>query len=164
GCPLVAKAVIEAACSHTLVTGLASLLVGEDPLETRRLWNRVYRATLYCGCSGAVIQAMVGIDIALRDINGRAVGEPIVTLPGGALRRKMRVHSSNMFQFRLEDALERTKGVIDKGHSAVKFGWEPFGRDDAKDLRTVDGFAHLPDAPGLGVEPNMEVTEKYLVR
>ncbi|MGH7100845.1 MAG: mandelate racemase/muconate lactonizing enzyme family protein [Acetobacteraceae bacterium] len=138
GCPLVAKAVIEAPYSHTLVTGLASLLVGEDPLETGRLWNRMYQATLYYGRSGAVIQAMAGIDIALWDIKGKALGEPIVKLLGGALRRKMRVYSSNMFQFRLEDTLARAKRAIDTGHSAVKFGWEPFGRDEVEDLRTVE--------------------------
>lgn len=31
-------------------------------------------------------------------------------------------------------------------------------------VRIKDGFAYLPDTPGLGVEPNMTVIEKYLVR
>lgn len=138
GCPLVVKAIIEAPYSHTLVTGLSSLLIGEDPLETSRLWDRMYRATLYYGRSGAVLQAMAGIDIALWDIKGKALGQPIVQLLGGALRRKMRVYSSNMFQFRIEDTIARAKRAIDTGHTAVKFGWEPFGKDEAEDVRTVE--------------------------
>jgi L-rhamnonate dehydratase len=142
GCPLVAKAVIEAPYSHTLVTGLASLLVGEDPLETGRLWNRMYGATLYYGRGGAVVQAMAGIDIALWDIKGKALGQPVVRLLGGALRDRMRVYSSNMFQFRLEDTVARAKRAIDTGHTAVKFGWEPFGKDETEDLHTVEAVRH----------------------
>ncbi|MDA8049113.1 MAG: hypothetical protein M0002_03765 [Rhodospirillales bacterium] len=69
-----AKAVIEAPYSHTFVTGLSSLLVGENPLETTCLWNRMYGATLYYDRGGALIQAMAGIDIALWDIQGKAPG------------------------------------------------------------------------------------------
>ena len=60
GCPHVVKAIVEAPTSHTLVTGLRQLLVGEDPLETSRLWHKMYQGTLYYGREGAVIQAMAG--------------------------------------------------------------------------------------------------------
>ena len=49
GCPWVTKAIIDAPMSHTLVTGLRALLIGEDPLETARLWRKMYDATLYYG-------------------------------------------------------------------------------------------------------------------
>jgi len=64
GCPSVVKAIIEAPMSHTLVTGLKNLLIGEDPLDTSRLWQKMYQGTLYYGREGAVIQAMAGIDLA----------------------------------------------------------------------------------------------------
>ena len=57
GCPYVTKAIIEAPMSHTLVTGLRELLIGEDPLEIARLWRKMYQGTLYYGREGAVIQA-----------------------------------------------------------------------------------------------------------
>jgi hypothetical protein len=72
GCPYVTKAIIEAPMLHTLVTGLRALLLGEDPLETLRLWQKMYERTLYYGREGAVIQAMAGIDLALWDIKGKA--------------------------------------------------------------------------------------------
>ncbi|MET0746899.1 MAG: mandelate racemase/muconate lactonizing enzyme family protein [Rhizobium sp.] len=140
GSPAVTKAIIEAPYSHTMVTGLKSLLIGENPLETSRLWAKMHRATIYYGRSGAVIQAMAGIDIALWDIKGKALGRPIVELLGGALRDKMRVYSSNMFQFSVEDTVARAKHAVDTGHTGVKFGWEPFGNDEAMDLRYVEAI------------------------
>ena len=140
GCPAVVKAIIEAPYSHTLVTGLKSLLLGEDPLETTRLWDKMFRSTLYYGRQGAVIQAMAGIDIALWDIKGKALGQPICRLLGGALRDKMRVYSSNMFQFTPEATAERAKRAIDTGHTAVKFGWEPFGQDAKTDCRFLEAI------------------------
>ncbi len=140
GSPYVTKAIVEAPYSHTLVTGLAGLLVGENPLETGRLWQKMYDATLYYGRQGAVIQAMAGIDIALWDIKGKALGKPIVELLGGALRDRMRVYSSNMFQFTVEDTVARAKRAVDTGHTGVKFGWEPFGQDARTDCAYLEGI------------------------
>ncbi len=44
GCPYVTKAIIEAPMSHTLVTGLRALLLGEDPLEIAGSGRRCIRA------------------------------------------------------------------------------------------------------------------------
>ena len=137
GCPAVVKAIIDAPYSHTMVTGLRSLLIGEDPVATKRLWSKMAKATSFYGRTGAVYQAMAGIDIALWDIKGKALGRPIVDLLGGALRDRMRVYSSNMFQFSIEETVARAKAAVDTGHTGVKFGWEPFGQDEAQDLRYV---------------------------
>ena len=61
GCPWVTKAIVEAPTSHTLVTGLKDILVGQDPMEIGRLWRMMYERTLYYGREGAVIQAMAGL-------------------------------------------------------------------------------------------------------
>lgn len=140
GCPSVVKAIIEAPYSHTMVTGLRSLLIGENPLESARLWDKMYRATIFYGRAGAVIQAMAGIDIALWDIKGKALRQPIVQLLGGAIRDKMRVYSSNMFQMTVEDTIKRARVAVDTGHTGVKFGWEPFGQDEKTDLRYVEAI------------------------
>ncbi|MDH3743112.1 MAG: hypothetical protein OER56_16095 [Hyphomicrobiales bacterium] len=97
GCPWVTKAVIDAPMSHSLVTGLRALLLGEDPLDAARLWSKMYESTLYYGREGAVIQAMAGIDLALWDIKGKALDMPVWKLLGGRYRDKLRVYSSNMF-------------------------------------------------------------------
>jgi L-alanine-DL-glutamate epimerase-like enolase superfamily enzyme len=133
GCPAVTKAIIEAPTSHTLVTGLRALLLGEDPLEQARLWQKMYQGTLYYGREGAVIQAMAGIDLALWDIKGKALGQPVYKLLGGGFRKQLRVYASNMFQFSAKATADRAKRARDQGYSAVKFGWEPFGQDAKTD-------------------------------
>jgi L-alanine-DL-glutamate epimerase-like enolase superfamily enzyme len=138
GAPLVAKAVIDSPYSHTIASGLRQILLGEDALQTTRLWDKMYQGTIYYGRGGAAIQAMAGVDIALWDIKGKALKQPIVELLGGAMRDRMRVYSSNMFQFTIEDTVARAKRAIDTGHTGVKFGWEPFGRDEATDLAYVE--------------------------
>jgi len=138
--PSVVQAIIDAPYSHTMVSGLKRLLIGENPIETGRLWDKMYDATIFYGRTGAVLQAMAGIDIALWDIKGKAFGQPIVTLLGGALRDRMRVYSSNMFQFSIEDTVARAKVAVDTGHTGVKFGWEPFGRDEKMDLAYVEAI------------------------
>jgi L-rhamnonate dehydratase len=140
GCPAVAKAIIEAPYSHTLVTGLRDLLVGENPLDIARLWKKMYDRTLYYGREGAVIQAMAGIDLALWDIKGKALGQPVHQLLGGAFRDQIRVYASNMFQFTPEATAARAKKAVDEGYTAVKFGWEPFGRDPETDLRFLEAI------------------------
>ena len=59
----------------------------------------------------------------------------MMALLRGALRDKMRVYSSNMFQFTFEAIVERARRAIDTGHSPVKVGCEPFGRDEAVNTR-----------------------------
>ncbi len=140
GCPYVTKAIIEAPMSHTLVTGLRELLLGEDPLEIGRLWRKMYQGTLYYGREGAVIQAMAGIDLALWDIKGKALQQPVYKLLGGGFRKQVRAYASNMFQFTAEATAERARQARDQGFTAVKFGWEPFGRDPKTDCAYLDAI------------------------
>jgi L-alanine-DL-glutamate epimerase-like enolase superfamily enzyme len=140
GCPWVVKAIVEAPMSHTLVTGLRALLIGEDPLETARLWRKMYEGTLYYGREGAVIQAMAGIDLALWDIKGKALKEPVWKLLGGRFRDRLRVYASNMFQFTPEATADRVRKARDEGFTAAKFGWEPFGRDPRTDCAYLEAM------------------------
>jgi len=140
GCPWVVKAIVEAPTSHTLVTGLRTLLIGEDPLETSRLWHKMYQGTLYYGREGAVIQAMAGIDLALWDIKGKAFQQPVWKLLGGRHRDRLRVYASNMFQFTPEATADRVRKAKDEGFTAAKFGWEPFGRDPRTDCAYLDAM------------------------
>jgi L-rhamnonate dehydratase len=140
GCPTVAKAIIEAPASHTQVKGLRHILLGEDPMQTEYLWKKMYESTSYYGRAGAVIQAMAGVDLALWDLKGKALKQPIWALLGGR-PSKLRAYSSNMFQMTTEATVVRAKQAIDAGFTGIKFGWEPFGRSDiALDLRYIEAI------------------------
>lgn len=62
---------------------LAPLLVGEDPTEVERLWERMYLATRWYGRKGAAMSALGAVDTALWDLRGKARGKPVWELLGG---------------------------------------------------------------------------------
>ena len=57
--------------------GLASLVIGENPLEVERLWYKMYRGSIYYGRRGVAIQAISAIDIAIWDIMGKFYQQPV---------------------------------------------------------------------------------------
>src|SRR5436190_17324595 len=81
--PKVIKAIIDAPFSHNIACGLRELLVGENPLETERLWEKMYRRTMYFGRTSVTIAAMSAVDMALWDLKGKHFHEPIHRLLGG---------------------------------------------------------------------------------
>ena len=69
---------------ETAVQDLKRLLVGEDPTHIERLWQRMMSAIMVHGLTGTVgAGAMTGIDMALWDIKGKALGVPVWNLLGG---------------------------------------------------------------------------------
>ena len=136
--PPVAKAIIEAPMSHGICCGLAELVVGEDPFDIERLWDRMYQGSIFFGRRGAAIQAMSGIDMALWDIVGKATGQPAYKVLGGAFRKKFRAYASALFGDTPEETARRATSYIEGGFTAVKFGWGPMGKvDEATDLALV---------------------------
>ncbi len=117
--------------------GLKSLAVGEDPFEVERLWDKIYRGTIYYGRRGAAIQVLSGFDIACHDIIGKVIGRPLHKVLGGAYRDRVRAYASTLFR-PTPDAMKRAcEFYLDRGFSAIKFGWGVFGRDRKLDLALV---------------------------
>jgi L-rhamnonate dehydratase len=135
--PLLTKATFDSPYSHTLSSGLREIIVGEDPFEYEKIWHKMYQSTLYVGREGAVIHAMAGIDIALWDIIGKALNKPVYKLLGGGFKDKIRAYASAMFAFTPEETAERAKSFVERGFTAVKFGWEPMGPDPKLDEALV---------------------------
>jgi L-alanine-DL-glutamate epimerase-like enolase superfamily enzyme len=82
--PWIAKAAIEAPGTHTMGQGLKEMLLGENPLEPQRLWEKLYTGSAMNGRRGALICAMGALDMALWDICGKAAGRPCWQLLGEA--------------------------------------------------------------------------------
>ncbi len=135
--PLAVKGVIEAPFSHNITCGLRELMIGEDPFETEYLWYKMYRKNVYGGRRGIGIHAMSGIDIALWDIKGKALGQPIWKLLGGGFHKKIRPYASTLFGKTPDETRERAQRFRDRGFTAVKFGWEPMGQDEKTDIALV---------------------------
>src|SRR6188508_1996412 len=95
--PEMVKAAIDAPFSHNIMCVLLELLVGENPLETDRLWQKMYRRTMYSGRRSVLITAMSAIDMALWDLKGKHFGEPIHRLLGGKHHDKILAYASILF-------------------------------------------------------------------
>lgn len=137
--PEVVKAVIDAPFSHNIASGLRHLVVGEDPLETRRIWQKLYRASMYYGRRAVVVTAIAAIDLALWDIKGKVYGQPIHRLLGGKQHEQIKAYASILFGSNGDETRDIGQRWTDAGYKAVKFGWEPMGASEAVDLDLVRG-------------------------
>ena len=135
--PSVAKAIIDAPPSHKICSGLAALLVGENPLEIGRLWQKMYRGSLYFGRRGAAIHAMSGVEIALWDIAGKAAGKPVHALLGGARRKTIKAYASTLMPDTPDEAARVVEAQLKAGFKAVKLGWGPLGQSKDLDVALV---------------------------
>src|SRR3984957_1860132 len=137
--PEVVKAIVDAPFSHNIACGLRRLLVGENPLETDRLWEKMYRGTVYFGRTSVTITAMAAIDMALWDLKGKHFGEPIHRLLGGKRHDAIPAYASILFGRNGSEPDEIGRRWREAGYRAVKFGWEPMGKSEALDLELVQG-------------------------
>ncbi|BDG60129.1 mandelate racemase/muconate lactonizing enzyme family protein [Caldinitratiruptor microaerophilus] len=152
--PHVIKAIYDTPSSHTLSYGLRELLIGEDPFDIRRLWDRMYRGSIYYGRRGAALQAISGADIALWDIVGKATGKPVWKLLGGAYHRRVRAYASALMPENPDDAAAFARQNLARGFKAMKFGWGPLGKDPGRDEALV---AAVRDAVGPDVDIMIDV-------
>ncbi len=129
--PEVMRAVVEGPSSHTGSMGLKECVVGQDPLDIRRLWDRMYHATRYYGRRGCVIHAISGIDIALWDIKGKAEGKPVAELIGQKRRTRVKAYGTI---YPLGETVDEVRTNIDrglaKGLRAIKLAASEFWKDD----------------------------------
>lgn len=137
--PEVVKAIIDAPFSHNIACGLREILVGENPLEHERLWQKMYRRTMYFGRTSVGITAMAAVDMALWDLKGKHFGEPIHRLLGGKQHSRIKAYASILFGKDGKATRDIGRRWIDAGYRAVKFGWEPMGPNEAVDLELVRG-------------------------
>jgi L-rhamnonate dehydratase len=147
--PVACMGAIVAPMSWTLARGLRECVLGEDPMERERLWLRMYEGSIYYGRRGVAILAMSGIDLALWDIAGKALGVPVYKLAGGGFHKRIRAYSSFLWGDTPEESARAATDFIAQGFTACKFGWNNWGRDWARDEAQL---AAVRDAVGPSVD------------
>ena len=136
--PHVGVAAVNAPASGAGVfEGLKSLVIGEDPFEVERLWDKIYRGMIYYGRRGVAMQVLSGFDIACHDIVGKAIGRPLHKLLGGARRDRVRAYASTLFRATPDDMKRACDFYLGRGFTAIKFGWGVFGQDRKRDIALV---------------------------
>ncbi len=148
--PHVGKAIVDAPSGGQIgFEGLRRALVGEDPLERERLWQKMYRYMAYYGRQGAGLHLLSGADLALWDIAGKACGQPVCKLLGARYRDRVKAYASTLFRPTPDDMKRAVAGYVEQGFQAIKFGWGVFGHDLALDLRLVQAAR---DEAGPGID------------
>jgi galactonate dehydratase len=139
----------RAATVAAAVEELSDYLIGQDPTQIEDLWNVLYRSGFYRG-GGIHMSALAGIDQALWDIKGKAVGLPAYELLGGRVRDRIKVYSW-VGGDRPADTAAAARDAVDRGFSAVKMlGTEELQYLDSWDKveRCVSNVAAVRDAVG----------------
>ena len=136
--PWVIKAIIESPVSHRICQGLGQAIIGENPFETEKIWEKMFLSSMFYGRRGAVIHAMSGIDIALWDIKGKALNMPVCKLLGGLYREKVRAYGSTLMPYTPAEAAEEALKWKEKGFTAVKMGWGGFELPQSDCVKLVE--------------------------
>ena len=123
--------------------GLAPRVKGENPVEYRKIWDRLYSAVEPYGRRGLAIFALSGIDTAMIDIAGKASRVPASTLLGGKYRTEIPLYASLLFDMDdPEGTAEKGLQYLRQGYVGTKFGWganpsKPFGKNPEEDEKIV---------------------------
>lgn len=157
------------ACKATKVIaeeGLAALVIGEDPLDTERLWQKMYNHLWWYGEGGIANFAMSAIDMALWDLKGKLLGQPVYKLMGGKVKDRLPANAStHPSKDSLEDCAEELAGFVKRGFQSVKFGFGKkggagLGKDPEHDARFVR-LVREAMGPGPGIIPDLGNAVKY---
>ncbi|GAA0913103.1 mandelate racemase/muconate lactonizing enzyme family protein [Nonomuraea longicatena] len=131
-------------------------LLGADPFDVEEIWLRMYQGDfLRGGDIGGIVVS--GVDQALYDLMGKALGVPAYRLTGGACRTDVRVYANGWYTGERDPAsfAARAKEAVGRGYDALKF--DPFGaglgelsRDELR--RSLAIVAAVREAVGPGVD------------
>ncbi len=107
----------------------ADTLVGQDPMRINDLWQTMYRSHFYRG--GAILMsAIAGIDQALWDIKGKALGVPVYELLGGRVRDRMKVYSWV--------GGDRPSDIVEDMQRLMEGGFDTFKLNGTEELALLD--------------------------
>lgn len=126
-----------ARANAAIVAAYKGFLIGENPLESEKLWAICYNALRDQGQRGLTVTALSGIDVALWDIKGKHFDVPISTLLGGRWRDKVQAYATGSFK---RDGVDRVE-------------------DNAREMaeHAAAGFDVMKVKIGFGVREDLEV-------
>jgi galactonate dehydratase len=126
-----------AAGNVPLIQSFGRMLIGQDPLNVEAAFERIRTSGVFAGAqSGQYVTALTGIEIALWDLAGKALGVPVYQLLGGKVRNRVRVYCDSGAREMIPGD-ERSKARIEEikqmGFTAAKIDI-----DDAADPARFD--------------------------
>ena len=142
-------------------------LIGADPFDTEEIWLRLYQGDFSRGgeMGGIVVS---GVDQALHDLMGKALGVPVYRLVGGACRDRVPVYANGWYKGPREPEViaKLAREQVGHGYRALKL--DPFGTTlgelDRAELRTSIAIVEaVRDAVGPDVELFVEGHARFVL-
>lgn len=152
--------------AHFVNTALKPLLVGENPLEIDKLWNKMTFRTYKLGVQGVQPEAIAGVDIALWDILGKVTGLPICVLLGGCYREKVLMYASigGGGSMTPGDMVKRVESYLGRGFKAIKIRMDwGVARQDADPAKDLEMFRQVKALTGEDIPLSFDANNGYSV-
>ena len=127
------------AVMELLRADILHLLIGEEPTEVEALWQKLYWATHATAVGAITSLALAAIDIALWDLKGKSLGEPVWRLAGGA-QHGVPIYDTEHGWLHLtsDDLIAGARESLANGMGGVKIKvGKPTGEEDAERLAAV---------------------------
>jgi D-galactarolactone cycloisomerase len=121
----------------------APRVIGMDALATDSIWHHMWRSSLDFAQAGTMMAAMSGIDMALWDLKGHALGLSVSELMGGRVREHVPCYATGMYyrdipeEELLPALIAEAKGYAEEGFSAMKI---KVGKNIAFDEKLIVGM------------------------
>jgi len=140
------------------VDALAEQTIGDDPMNIEAIGKRLLHLGGFGAPAGIVTRAVAAIDIALWDIKGKSLGQPVHKLLGGC-RDRVPCYASGFLWRNYDSKALYTKGrkLVDDGYRAMKFRM-----GDASSVATeIDRMRALRDAVGDDIDLMVDINQGW---
>ena len=132
---------------------LTPALIGQNPMHSERLWQRLFFLPYYR--SGSVqMSAISGVDMALWDIKGKVAGLPVYDLLGGKVREGMLTYT-NASGRDFKQVEENVRKLMERGYKVIKVQVALPGNDGGYAVpQTAAQAAKTKEAYAAGMPPD----------
>ena len=144
---------------------LRPVVVGEDPTDVERLYDRMYDVCRAAYQSVVPLPAISGVEIALWDLSGKLLGQPVSSLLGGRHRNETRTYATGHYFKPVEDLEEQYRRIVEEatrnaslGALKLKVGLQLLGYGPDEDLELV---RRVRDAVGEDVDLMVDANYAY---
>lgn len=140
---------------------LKPIIIGKSPFDVEVLWETMYNVTRPYGQKGAALFAISAIDIALWDIIGKALNQPIHKLLGGSFRNEIQPYATGFYRVKgksyPEAIVEEAQQHIANGFKAMKIKTGFGVKEDIRDMIAIR------EAVGSDADLMMDANAAYSV-
>ncbi len=138
---------------------LKPYVIGEDPLNSERIWDKMYWGSVRYGRRGAALSVIGSIDIAIWDLKGKILNQPVHKLLGGHRDTAPAYGSSVNLNYTREELVKTYSDFVESGFKMVKM---KIGRRDTKD--DLERVKLVRDTIGPNIDLAVDVNSGWSIK